>query len=452
MKAWWMLVLVLGAVTGVVTQGQEPAWQVGVGSVEITPEKPVVMAGYAARTKPFEKVDTPLLGRALAIKDSTGGGGIIVTMDLCIMPPEVAQGIREGIAARTSLNQGAVVLSLSHTHSGPAVSLKEAGTVRDQVNQGSADTVAYTKGLQQKMIDVAEQAWKNTKPATMSWGTGSANLAMNRRQFTEKGVVLGVNPRGPVDRSVPVLRIDGADGKPMVILFGYACHCTTLMSSHLGINADYPGYARTQIEERFPGAVAMFVAGCGGDANPYPRQQPGTDIAQKHGQELAAEVIRVSESKLAPVKGTLKCVQKTAQLPLEQKSRAELEKIAKEGAGTRKADAASMLAQLDEGKELLKTAASPVGAWQFGSDLTWITLPNEVVVDYVMATEKAIGPLKLWVSAYCHHVAGYVPSKRVLSEGGYETRGLYIGTGWFAAEVEEAVMGAVKEAAREAGR
>ena len=86
----------------------------------------------------------------------------------------------------------------------------------------------------------------------------------------------------------------------------------------------------------------------------------------------------------------------------------------------------------DAGATLPATYRAPVAAWQFGNDLTLVALPDEVVVDYVFRLEEALGPLRLWVAAYCHEVAGYIPSKRVLREGGYETRGLYFGTGWFA--------------------
>ena len=66
-----------------------------------------------------------------------------------------------------------------------------------------------------------------------------------------------------------------------------------------------------------------------------------------------------------------------------------------------------------------------------GSDLTLIGLSGEVVVDYVSMIEKALGPNQLWIAAYCNDVYGYLPSARVIAEGGYETRGLYSGGAGF---------------------
>jgi neutral ceramidase len=94
---------------------------------------------------------------------------------------------------------------------------------------------------------------------------------MNRREFTPTGVILGVNPRGLADRSVPVLRVDGADGKPRAVLFGAACHNTTLTGEHSVVSGDYAGFAQEHVRKRHPGAAALFVLGCAGDANPHPR-------------------------------------------------------------------------------------------------------------------------------------------------------------------------------------
>jgi neutral ceramidase len=91
--------------------------------------------------------------------------------------------------------------------------------------------------------------------------------------------------------------------------------------------------------------------------------------------------------------------------------------------------------------------------WQFGRDLTLVALPGEVVVDYVALIEEALGPLRLWLAAYSHDTFGYVPSARVLREGGYETRGLYHGgIGYFAPAVQDALVGKVRELASAVGR
>jgi len=105
------------------------------------------------------------------------------------------------------------------------------------------------------------------------------------------------------------------------------------------------------------------------------------------------------------------------------------------------------------GQTLPTSYTAPLAVWQLGSDLTLVALPGEVVVDYVRLLEEALGPNKLWIAAYTCDVFGYLPSARVLREGGYETRGLYVGgIGLFTPEAEQALVAKVVELAKAAGR
>jgi len=273
---------------------------------------------------------------------------------------------------------------------------------------------------------------------------------MNRREFTPGGVILGVNPRGLADRCVPVLRVDDTQGKPRAVLFGCACHNTTLGQDNYALCGDYAGFAQAEIEQRHPGVVALFMIGCGGDANPYPRNT--MDLAKQHGHELADEVGRVMGGKLKPVAGPLTTVLDSVDLPLRAATRDELQKLSENSPGWQKGNAKTMLAMLDRGKDLPTSYRAPVGVWQFGQDLSLLALPGEVVVDYVHAIETAIGQLNLWPAGYCNDYFGYLPSKRVIEEGGYETRGLNSGAGWFAPGAEDAMISKVRELAQKAKR
>src|SRR5205807_1739688 len=109
-------------------------------------------------------------------------------------------------------------------------------------------------------------------------------FAMNRREKTATGFKIGVNPAGPTDTSVPVLRVAGADGKLRAVVFGYACHNTTMTDKIMTLSGDYAGFAQAALEAEHPGATALFLTGCAGDANPEPR---GTiELGQRHGREL----------------------------------------------------------------------------------------------------------------------------------------------------------------------
>src|SRR5262249_14512183 len=157
----------------------------------------------------------------------------------------------------------------------------------------------YNKKLQANLVLVGQEALRKLRPAHLNWGIGVAPFVMNRREFSDHGVIIGVNPRGPVDRTVPVMRVEAPDGELLAVLFGAACHCPTLDQDYLSIDAEYAGYAQSYLERKFPGAQAMFITGCAGDANPYPRRTLA--LAQQHGRTLAAEVEKVLATKLKPL-------------------------------------------------------------------------------------------------------------------------------------------------------
>ena len=429
--------------------GAGAGWKAGLAAAKITPEKPVPMAGYASRTKPFEKVAQDIYAKAFALEDREGHRAVLVTTDLIGISRAVAEPVCERIQEKTKLARSQILLSSSHTHSAPTLRLEEP-TDPGMTAEDARNVVVYTRSLQDKLVEVATQALSQLEPAQLSWGSGVAHFAMNRREFTPRGVILGVNPRGLVDRSVPVLRVDSPDGRLRAVLFGYACHNTTLTQTNFSLCGDYAGFAQAYVQERYPEAQTLFMIGCGGDANPYPR---GTmKQAREHGAALGKEVCRILAAPLRPVGGPLTCVFDRASLPLQKFSRTELGQMAANGPSWQTGNARGMLMKLDRGETLPTTYDCPVAVWQFGAHLTLVALSGEVVVDYVPLLEQALGPLQLWLAAYCNDVFGYFPSARVLKEGGYECRGLYTSEGFFAPTAQDALVAKVGELARRAGR
>ena len=430
----------------------EPEWKLGLAEVKITPERPLALAGYASRNHPFEKVTTDLYAKALSLEDRDGHVGVIVTTDLIGLTAAIAEPVCQRLAAKTGLNREQILLSSSHIHTGPAVTLdlkeRESKTSPDDQQR----TVDYTRWLQDRLVEVVERSMEKREPARLSWGNGVVNFVMNRREFTPNGVILGNNPRGLADRSVPVLRVEAPDGRLLAVVFGAATHNTTLTDTCYEVCGDYSGFAQTYVQEHHPGVRALFMLGCAGDSNPYPR---GTmDFARQHGEALGKEVGRVLETKLQPVRGPVKIAFGKADLPLQTPPpREELEKQAARKGPIQAWVAQQMLAKLKRGESLPTHYPAPIAVWQFGKDLTLVGLSGEVVVDYVAMLEKALGPNRLWPVAYCNDVFGYVPSARVLKEGGYETRGLYSGgIGLFDAKTQDVLVAKVRELAEKAGR
>lgn len=444
-------VLVLAGMPGLclAADADRPQWRVGLAKVCITPEGPIRMAGYASRNKPSEGVLTDLYAKAMAIEDAEGHRAVLLTADLIGFRAPLAEAICKRAEQKTGLSRRQILLNASHTHTGPVVGMLDPK--RYQLAKEELTTVeAYSKRLQEQLPDLVAAALKDLKPARLSWGIGVANFVMNRREFTGRGVRLGVNPRGYADRGVPVLRVDSPEGKIRAVVFGCACHNTTLTGQHYVLSGDYAGFAQQYVEGEHPGVQAMFMIGCGGDANPYPR---GTiENAKQHGKELGAEVCRVAAGRLREIGGPLRVELDYADLPLQPvPSREELEEMNK-GPGYIQYNARRMLEALKRNESLPTHYRAPIALWQFGDDLTLVALPGETVSEFVPLVEGAIGHRRLWVAGYCNDVFGYLVTAKIVAEGGYETRGLFEEIGFFSPKAQDVLIAKVRQLAEGAGR
>ena len=421
------------------------AWKAGLAQVVITPQKPLWMAGYASRTKPSEGVIQELYAKALALEDHSGKRAVLVTSDLLGFPAAVSHNIAERVERQHHLERARLLLSSSHTHGGPVIG-KTLGLMYPMNSQQWADVEAYTSDLEDKIVKLVGAALKSLQPARLGFGHGEAGFAMNRRARTNEEIAIGVNKEGPVDHDVPVLRVDDKHGKLRAVVFGYACHNTTARD-FMEFHGDYAGFAEAWLENHHPGARALFIAGCGGDANPYPR---GTiELARQHGEELAGAVEKLLVRGLQSVSGPLKSAYEEFPVAFAMPpGREELQAQLENKDVYHRNWAAAMLTVLNRDGHLPAEYPYPLEIWQFGQDLTLIALASEVVVDYDLRLKKELGAEKLWVAAYCNDVFAYIPSLRVLEEGGYEGGGamVYYGQpGPFAPAIEETIIGKVHD-------
>jgi hypothetical protein len=286
----------------------------------------------------------------------------------------------------------------------------------------------------------------------VEYGEGSAGFAINRRQATPTGVKIGIDPNGPVDHTVPVLRITGADGKLRAVLFGYACHNTTLTAEIYQLSGDYAGFAAAELERQHPGATALFLMLCGADQNPNPR---GTvELVRKYGDALAAEVDRVVSARMTPVAGPIRTAFRLTTLQLAPRTRLEFEAELKSSIPAQVRRAQSMLKALDAGKTIDRIDY-PVQAVRFGRGFTLVALGGEVTVDYALRMKREFAGAPIVVAAYSNDVMSYIPSARVLREGGYEANDsmIYYGqAGPFDGDVEDRILAAVHRVLKEVGR
>jgi len=432
----------------------KPAYRVGLARTCITPDEPLWLAGYTSRRQPSQGVLDDLYAQALAIEDDRGRRALLLALDLCVLRTPTVTQVCGRITERTGLGREQILVNLSHTHSGPAVDLLDIGFAMPDEERRKLE--AYTERVKSHLVDLAEAALGDLQPAELAFGVGTATFFENRRRLDADGryAGMGPNPRNHADRDVPVLRITSPSGDIRALVFGAACHNVTLGGNSYKISGDYSGAARMHIESQLPGVQAMFVTGCGADANPDPRSTADQEEwVARHGKSLGAEVLDVISRPMRPVTGPLSMEFTFVDLPLrEAPPGAELEKM-RRAASWDSHVAGLMLAALDRGETLPTKFAAPISAWQFGDSLTLVGLPEETVSEYVPLLKRVLGAEGLWTAGYSNDVSGYLATVKILDEGGYETRGLFApDIGWFAPEVEREVVEAVCRLARKAGR
>jgi len=424
----------------------EAAWKAGVARTNITPEKYMWMSGYGNRDKPADGKLTDLWAKAAVLEAANGNRGVIITLDLVGIDRTLSQAVCDSLREQYGLDRAQIAICTSHTHTGPVVG-RNLGPLHylivDRQQQALIDE--YAAALQSKIVSVVGDALADVRPSQLTWGTGRATFAVNRREnkpydkareWRTAGTL-----KGPIDHDVPVLAIQSESGELRGVVFGYACHSTTLSFNQW--SGDYPGYAQIELEKQHPGCVAMFWAGCGADQNPLPRST--VELAQHYGRRLADAVDSVLlTSELLPLTESLTTSYAEIDLPLAELPTKEQIEIDTQSTDKYVAARAKMLVeQLAGGKPLSPTYPYPVQTWQIGGDVQFVTLGGEVVVDYAVRLKAELMGTRTWVAGYSNDVMAYIPSRRVLTEGGYEGGGamVYYGlpTVW-APEVENAIM------------
>jgi len=394
------------------------AWQAGTAKADITPTESVPLAGYGGKTRMSQRVEHAIWLKALALKDDTGATSVLVTADLVGLSDKMIAIITKAALEKHGIPRERLILNTSHNHSCPVTAdvlwlyyefTPEEAAVRDR----------YTAMVYAKYEEVIGAAIANLAPAELAFDQGLAGVAVNRRRSRgPESRALG----GQVDQDVPVITVKaGNDLK--AIVFGYSCHTTAL--GGLSINGDYAGFAQLELEKSYPNSVAMFVQNCGGDANPLPRIRgkdvEATELASMYGKVLAEAVRQVIASKMPSLNGPIHAAMGETELllqpgiPLE-----ELKQRLPNLTGMPKREFEHFIRQYETLGSPPDRVKYPIQVWRIGTDFQFIALTGETVVDYSLKFKAAYGWNTTWVCGYNNDLTSYIPSLRVLKEGGYE--------------------------------
>lgn len=393
-------------------------WHAGLAKVNITPKEPVPLAGYGGKTRLSNRVEHPIWIKALALRDDTGSTAVLTTADLVGLSPKMVARISAMAQAKHGISRERLVLNTSHNHSCP-VTEDVLWLYYEFTPDEAAKKDRYTEQVYAWYDELIGQAIANLEPAELSFEQGLAGIAVNRRRSRgAESRALG----GQVDHDVPVIAIKAGE-RIRGLVFGYSCHTTAL--GGLSISGDYAGFAQLELEKTYPGSIAMFVQNCGGDANPLPRIRgndvEATSLAAKYGAILAEAVHQVVANKMVPLGGPMSVAMGETKLPLQEglpldEVKQRLPKLS----GMPKREFEHFLRQYETLGSPPDHVNYPIQVWRFGSELTFIALTGETVVDYSLKFKGTYGWNTTWVCGYNNDLLSYVPSLRVLKEGGYE--------------------------------
>lgn len=446
-----VLSILLSMVIGVASTGVTVAagWKAGVAKAVITPKQPLWMAGYGSRTKPAQGAQHDLWIRVLVLEDERGRRGVILSSDTLGIPRPIADDLADRLKRQFGLDRSQVLLHASHTHCGPVL----RGALYDAYPLDPAQIELinqFSEWLTAEIVSTIGRAIEQLQPADVSRGQGHVDFAVNRRTNREPDVPKLREQNllfGPVDHTIPVLAVNGPQGELLAIVFAYACHNTTL--DYQLWCGDYAGFAQYGLEARHPGAVAMFCMGCGADQNPLPRRTVA--LAESYGARLASAVDAVLAEPMDRIEPTLRTQHEFVLVQMQGLPKIEeLRTIAHEPASYRQRWAGRMLKLAETPDEIVRQYPYPITAWKLGREQLWITLGGEVVVDYAHRLKAELGD-RTWVTAYVNDVMAYIPSRRVLIEGGYEGQSSMMVYGLpterWADDVEERICAGVRRCA-----
>jgi neutral ceramidase len=373
----------------------------GVAKVDITPKKPVKMAGYGGRKGLSQDVHDPLSARVV-IFENNGNKLVLVSTDLIGFYGGTAEHLRKVILEKFELEPSELFLTAIHTHAGPSLTIDK--------EKGHPNNLAYTDSLKAKLIEVIREAVNNMSPVQVSTGVGHCPVGANRRELKittegESSIILGRNPYGPTDKEVLVMKVAKSNGDVIAAMFDYATHATCLGGRNYTISGDVLGLAE-QFVEKILGedVIAPAFAGASGNIDPHFRVLPAFNNEPGWipepvllGTLLGEEVVHVFRDIKSLRTGR---EINTAFTMLELPSKPKGESAAKQ----------------DLPPTPLALTVARVGKVGF------VGIGCEVLTEIGMAI-KAASPFEhTFVITHCNGAAGYLAPEHLHVEGGYEIR------------------------------
>jgi hypothetical protein len=395
-------------------------FRAGAAKVDITPTDSQWLMGYAARQS--NGVHDHIYHRVAVLDDGVTQFYLIAS-DLCLFSPTMYQALAARLQKEIGLNPLNLWWSVTHSHASPEVGPPEIyktllGRSDHEWNRN------YAALVENAAVEGVKEAKAKLEPARIAMGTGVAFANMNRRAKDVDGAVsLGLNPDGPMDRQIGLLRVERPDGTPIAIIANYAMHGTVMSGANLEISGDGPGVATAYVEDKV-GAPTLFVNGAAGNMAPiysgYPNARSGhlSQFQVLLGDRILAGLKRLG---IAASDVSLSSSEKTIETPLK--------------AGLDWPSEMSAYARLSPRPPMVKL---PVRFLRINDTIIW-SAPVEMFCEIATAVRDRSPFTNTFYFGYTNGWIGYLPTRQAFEEGGYEPK-TSVFTGAAEQDVRDAVI------------
>jgi neutral ceramidase len=412
----------------------EAALRVGVGTSDITPPAGVPMAGYY-HVRLSEGVHDPLQAKAILLENG-GVQAALVTCDLVSLPRPLVEQARAEIEKLTGVPGSSVMISATHSHTGPVTSL---GWLERAGGEAADKGKAYLQRLPSLIAQSVKNAQAQLQSVEVEAVTGQeTSVSFNRRYLMKDGTV-GWNPGklnpqtirtvGPTDPQLPLI-VFKAEGKetPAAAFVNFALHLDTVGGTKY--SADYPFTISSLLAEVYPGLVTLFTMGSSGNVNHInvwsKTPQQGSGEAARIGAILAGEVLRSFAELQGAGTGPLQVRREILKLDLARIEAGEVDKAREVAAKYGEPGAAPFLEMVHAFKvlEIAERQGQPIEAEvqviTLGDEIAWVGLPGEIFVELGLAIKTASPFRYTVVSTLTNGSWGYFPDLKAFAEGNYE--------------------------------
>ena len=371
--------------------------------VDITPKTPKWLLGYAARQ--HTGVHDPIFHR-IVVMDDGRSQFVLVSTDVCMFSPSYYDDVAARLEKETGIPPVNFWWTTTHTHSAPELGPVGIYAV---ILKGRSDHPVdneYARETADSLIAGIKQARSQLTPARLAIGTGASNANINRRGRDPEGKIsLGLNPDGPVDRQIGLIRLEHPDGSPIVLIANYAMHGTVLGGRWMQISGDAQGTVAQYVEQK-TGAPMLYINGAAGNIAPIysvydtPRAGHLTEFNVLLGDRIL-EANRNLAQGVAEVKFT--AGEKVLETPRKQ------------GFGWTD-ELARYSGAAPDGTPLVRM---PVRFLKLNNTAIWST-PTEMFCEISMAIRNQSPFANTFYFGYTNGWLGYLPTKAAFAEGGYE--------------------------------